>query len=168
MFIRGNKYPQLIPEFLEKRDIDSDAPLISVLSCDDSHFGKVLSFKQGLSGELAEVGVFRTPAEFIETAKDSRHPIDLESFLPEAMCSNIFFQLTTPAHEVARERLEKVRLLRSWSAELKAENDEIRKGLSREQALVSAGRSLHFLEKFWITSATLTRTLYLILLEVLL
>ena len=71
MFIRGNKYHQLIPEFLEKRDIDSEAPLNSVLSRGGTHVGKVLRVKQGLSGELAEVGVFRTPAEFIEVAKGS-------------------------------------------------------------------------------------------------
>ena len=150
MFIRGNKYPQLIPEFLEKQDIDSDAPLNSVLSCGDSHFGKVLRVKQGLSGELAEVGVFHTPAEFIETAKGSRHPIDLESFLPEAMCSNIFFLLTTPAHEAARKRLEKVRLLRSWSAELKAAHDEIHKG-------VRQAKTFPLLKRSWITTTSLTR-----------
>ena len=147
MFIRGNKYPQLISEFQEKREVDSEAPIHSMIALGDLHFGKVLRVKQGLSGELAEVGVFRTPAEFIETAKGSRHPIDLESFLPEALCSNIFFLLTTPAHEVARMRLEKLKLLRSWSAELKTANDEIHKGLSSEQAKVSEGKHFSLLKR---------------------
>ena len=147
LFIRGNKYPMLIPEFTERKLIATDAEVGSIISCEGSHFGKVLKSKRGEVGELAEVGIFRTPEEFIQEARLSRHPIDLDSFLPEALCSNIFFLLTTPPSEVARQRLEKVRMLRQWASELAGVNDEIHKNLSAEQARVSFGKHFAMLRK---------------------
>ena len=132
LFIRGNKYPQLIPEFLERKLMITNAEIGNIISCGDGHFGKVLKGKRGDSGELAEVGIFRTPEEFIQEAGRGRHPIDLDSFLPEALCANIFFLLTTPSSEVARKRLEKVRMLRQWASELAAQNEEMHRSLNTE------------------------------------
>ena len=147
LFIRGNKYPQLIPEFLEKKLLPLDADKGSTVPCGNHHYGKILTARGGDSGNFAKVGVFRTPAEFIEEAKECRHPIDLDSFLPEALASNIFYLLTTPASEVARHRLEKIRLIRSWASELSAANDVVHKKLKPEQQQVAKGKQFLLLQR---------------------
>ena len=158
-FIRGNRLPQLISEFLEKRDhfVPTSAfegQTIKFLNT----YAKVLSYKTGEptgapealaspQSRLVSLGVFRTPAQFIEEARNIKHPIDLPSFLPDGLLENIFWLLTTPKEKIAKTRLDKIRQMKLWALELQQENNDILSNLPPEQRAVLNGKHLALMRK---------------------
>ena len=154
-FIRGNKFPALVPEFLEKRDMQHPAAPGTRFVTPDGRQAKILKSNgdQAAGSQLdtkeisATVGLYRTPAEFIQVAKETRHPIDMHTFLPECVVANIFYLLTTAPEIVAKERLSRIQQMRAWALELRPANDEILKAMPPQQAHVVQDKHFALLKK---------------------
>ena len=149
-FVRGNRLPQLISEFSCKTKCQ--VPLTVTEGQTIKHedaYAKVLGFDGEPTGALltAQIGIFRTPAQFIDAADRLRHPVDLPSFLPDGLLENVFWLLTTPNDQVARSRLEKLRQMKQWSLELRSENDKILQCLQSDQRNVLQNKHLALFDK---------------------
>ena len=151
LFVRGHRFPPLVSEFAEKREIQvvgSGFPQKGAqITLESGHKAKVLKVNREIPGAPITIGVFRQPDEFIEDAFLAKHPIDLPSFLPESIVRNIFTLLTTPTESVMLDRLDKIKLMRSWAMECQKDNDLIHASLSAEQATVSKGKNFALLRK---------------------
>ena len=76
------------------------------------------------------------PDEFICAARESRHPIDLDTFLPESLVTNVFYLLTTPSHIVAAERLKKIQNMCDLAHKMQPQNTAMFAALDPLQANV--------------------------------
>lgn len=124
LFVRGNKLPQMVSEFGEviTMQLSGGNRVGSTIQLSDSgKVGKVIRRIEGVNSESSTlresdtsyaVGVFRSPELFLQQAAELRHPIDLESSLPDILKKNIFWALTTTASEINAFRLNQLKLLR--------------------------------------------------------
>ena len=154
MYVRGNKFPALIPEF----DSVEHIPAISEIEPGkfiDLHpnmSSKVLECSQTIGNDagapyLLKVGTYRNPEAFIHKAMELRHPIDSPSFLPEGLVRNIFKILTTDPSTVAKERLDKIRTLRTWAIELSGANTIAMQKLDVSKSRILCTKNLMLLGK---------------------
>lgn len=108
---RGNLLPQIIPEFQEIVKIPFPSPGIppGLLTVEQAQLlgvrfpAKLLDSKRGQAqeglGNFAEVGIYRTPEEFVLAAQQLRHPFDDDTTVSDGAKRAIFGLLTDgPAH----------------------------------------------------------------------
>ena len=64
------------------------------------------------------LGIYRSPADFFREAARVRHPIDLESNIPDEVKRSIFFLLCNDAVTVCRTRLHRLQELQKMAIDL--------------------------------------------------
>jgi hypothetical protein len=142
IFIRGNRLPPIIEEFHTVVEIFHDAQPGTVITLPDGRVGKVLRLVKGVSlgAQNVAVGIFRSPNEFHIAAVQQRHPVDLMTSTPDVTKKNIFWLLTTSAHEVAKFRLQQLLKLKSLVHSLESEELATRSSLSPQTQKVLEGK----------------------------
>ena len=148
LYIRGNRFPALVPEFFERISLPTDRQIGDKFKLPDGRQGKVLAIEGETSGApIAKIGVYHTPEQFISKASEVRHPIDMPSFLPEHILRNIFWNLTTPKLERCSERLRRIKQIKQWADELRDENLKLISNLPTEQQRVLEGKHILLLRR---------------------
>lgn len=120
---RGSLLPPVIPEFKEVRYVDNtiqhvgSTPLTSQ-QCELLSLPfpvKLLPFKKGEhaarnteveAGKILKVGIFRTPAEFVDEALQLQHPFDGQAMVSDHAKRAIFLNLTKGRAGMAEIRKE--------------------------------------------------------------
>ena len=149
-FVRGNKIPPILSEFLEVKELNVPISTCvgTTIEIEDDQKAKVLRLKWGEAGERqsevdtvgAVVGIFRSPAQFIDAAWSIKHPIDMPSFIPESIVRNLFWLLTTSRDEIIQFRMNAIRKLRLKAMETMKENEELHASISPSQERVLEGK----------------------------
>ena len=160
LFVRGNRFPSLIPEFSERIWMTLEGNAGDVITLDDKHKGRILKgngvksarhgnscVQESVDSKEKCVGIYRSPCEFIEQAKLLQHPIDMPSFLPEALLRSIFLLLTSTPQQISSIRLEKLKQIRQWAIELQDTNAEIFRSIKPEQRIVSRGKNFALMDR---------------------
>ena len=104
---RGEKFPMIIPEFLEKTMVATTStvktPPKSLLSADECRLlgvpmpSKLLKLEEGKGPggvHIAGIGILRSPAQFVEAACQVQHPFDGSGSVDDDTKKNMFFLLT--------------------------------------------------------------------------
>ena len=125
---RGNRYPPVIPEFAFIKTITTTLKLqlpshahLSQAQCLQLHVpypSKLLALKERkdqTSTLEAEIGVWRSPEQFLERAKDIKHPFDDSSSVDDATKNNIF-KLLTEGQKARSDRVEEMFGYYEWRA----------------------------------------------------
>ena len=81
------------------------------------------------SDEMIKVGVFLVPADHLELALQLKHPMDTTAKLPDLLKKAIFKMLTTEPSDLAKERLEMLKLYRRRAEELQHAEHELHHSL---------------------------------------
>lgn len=131
---RGNRHPELIPEFKECRHVAWPfSPPQKLPRCltsyEASYFDlpaatKVLSCLSGVKQDdskdswVAKLGVFHEPESFIKAACELSHPFDDSSMLDDDIKRNIFKLLTEGPEEVSKMRMQALEYYRDRKAAL--------------------------------------------------
>lgn len=154
MYIRGNRYPPMVSEFAETAIVPAISHMEpgSIVELQPGIFSKVLKCTPQSGPESAapfstKIGTYRTPQEFIQAATSLRHPIDDPSLLPEALIRNVFTALTTPPNKLAKDRLQKIQLMRTWAIELAAQNTKLIQSLDVPKARILCEKHLLLMKK---------------------
>ena len=142
-FARGDKLPQIIPEFKEVIMIAASKLPPSTKVGDKINLnnaqGKVLRVEtEGEGGQHFAVGIYFSPEEFAQRAHSLQHPVDMDSVVCQMTKENAFWLLTTPAVEVAKFRLAQVSKLRDWlSKNGNADDANRRQKMAPAQAVIA-------------------------------
>ena len=151
-FVRGNKLPPIISEFLTTANmlIPTTAQSNDTIPLQNSHKGKVLRITGEPTGEpsfrQAAVGVYRNPKEFVDAAWEICHPIDMISSLPEVLLRNIFWLITTSTEDIRLFRTKALQTLRLKAAELAVPNAQIHSSLPPEMETVLKDKHFKLME----------------------
>jgi len=154
MFVRGNKYPPLISEFLHVSTIPAIGRIEpgALLELSPGVYSKVLKCVEQTGTDSGapfslKVGTYRLPESFIQETMKLRHPIDSPSFLPEALARNVFAALTTHPKTLATARLERIKLMRKWALELGSQNKKLLQSLDVPKARILCDKHLVLMGK---------------------
>lgn len=149
------KYPPAIPEFLEVRSIPAGGLQVGYVTHEaqpsfPAGF-KVLDIRQpkGVKGgsSVAEVGVYRTPAQFVQVAENTAFPPDQQCGLPDELAVALFRQLVDGPRATARKMARCARRLVQLAASCKTENAACLASLEEGVAEVLASKRLHLMER---------------------
>lgn len=158
---RGDKFPAIIPEFAYKVSRQTSLALdvkknkhLSAKLCDElqvPHPAKLLQIETGKDEEekkyTAEIGVWRTPDEFVEQAMLVQHPFDDSSSMDDTNKMNIFLLLTEGPEARATKCKISLEYYKQRAAALQEEEDFIHRQLDEDrQRIVKGKRSLLFEE----------------------
>ena len=99
------------------------------------------------SDEMTKVGVFLEPADHLELALQLKHPMDTTAKLPDLLKKAIFKMLTTEPSDLAKERLEMLKLYRRRAEELQQAEHELHKSLPDHVREVVQGKRILLLEE---------------------
>lgn len=155
LFVRGNKLPQHIAEFsitaqVQLQGVRSIGSTVKLPSYDMEakilrQISGVIDGSSNTSCEQLldyQVGVFRSPLQFLEEAKKLRHPIDMDSTLPDILKRNVFWILTNSHLSIAKFRLNQIQALRTLVANTAALDEKLFAGLSDNMKFVLEGKRL--------------------------
>ena len=154
LFVRGNKLPQHVSEFSKTTTVDLEGlrtvgSLVTIPGF--AMQAKILrlisgvsvgSSNQGLQLFAYAVGIFRSPAEFLEEAKILKHPVDMDSSVPDVLKRNAFWILTTSAVEISKFRLQRLQTLREIVDSTKEADRGVFETMSGEMQNVLIGKRL--------------------------
>ena len=99
------------------------------------------------SDGMIKVGVFLEPADHLELALQLKHPMDTTARLPDLLRKAIFKMLTTEPSDLAKERLEMLKLYRRRAEELQQAEDELHDSLPDHVKEVVQGKRILLLEE---------------------
>ena len=115
---RGRAVPQIIPEYLRVESLclaavpPTDAKQRLVNPCQHIPIGSKLLRSEAKWGTCLEprflcvFGVYRSPSEFVDVARQLWHPFDELHNLPDSMIRVLFKHLTSSPWEITRLRIE--------------------------------------------------------------
>ena len=143
---RGKKLPAVISEFSSIKTVRSSAVPIG------NSFKILRQFFSEKGGDRTQddmeednvvLGMFREPAAFLEEAKLSQHPSDIQGAVPDILLSAIVQMLSSPVHVFVRRLIISMREL----TKLVEDNKELdREALGKVNPLVARilqGKKLH-------------------------
>ena len=116
-FVRGQLLPPIIAEFktFVEMPIAAGTKVGTNFSKDEVHYKVVRLLDSGDDrANKAVCGVFRSPEEFIQQARCIKHPVDLNTPIPDSVKKTLFWMLTTAPDEVAKSRLQKIQMMRKF------------------------------------------------------
>ena len=149
---RGNLLPQILSEFKYVATVDpavvqSLTPGLltpnqcQMLSC--RFPAKLLPVKLGEDGaEVHQIGVFRTPNEFVNEALGLNHPFDCSSSISDDAKRAIFALFTEGPSGIKAMRNEAFDFYESLGARLEAEEQALHAGLDANRASILNGKKL--------------------------
>ena len=160
---RGNRFPALIPEFAFTSNINTALPLklpqdqnLSLQQCqqlDVPHPSKLLKILPGEDREGAqptmkvEVGIWRTPEQFLERALEISHPFDDSSGVDDNTKANIF-KLLTEGCAARADRVDEVfAYYEARAMELQPYEDLLHGALDEERQLIVEGKRFLLFEE---------------------
>ena len=93
-----------------------------------SHTGDISQGKDGTGsgGDMKTFGVRWTPQEFLQQAKEVKHPMNPEQALSDLLKDVVFSNLTTPPVELAKSRIQSVITIRQMAADLECQEREFK------------------------------------------
>lgn len=161
LFVRGNKLPPIVTDFQSFVEVCLPQGRVGeVVMMNDGTSAKILRLVTraiGGSTNLEKVdvkldstntandyivGVFRTPQQFAAEASKLRHPIDLESSLPDIVKRNIFWILTSTPLQRAKHRLDRLISLKKLVADTGKADEALFDKMCPETRKVLKGKKL--------------------------
>ncbi|CAE7251922.1 unnamed protein product [Symbiodinium sp. CCMP2592] len=162
---RGKPEASLLPEFGKVLQVDVDqVPPVNHKQCLTRPLGEVpagskliaTSLLRGDAGGDAgnegkkfrlSLGVFATPDEFVDAAKDLLHPFAASAVLSPIVKRRLFEALTKGPEWVQRQRCSKLKLWLSWAKELQVAEGEMKGKLDPDIGRVLRGKRLLLLKR---------------------
>ncbi|CAE7303252.1 SLC24A2 [Symbiodinium sp. CCMP2592] len=162
---RGKPEASLLPEFGKVLQVDVDqVPPVNHKQCLIRPLGEVpagskliaTSLLRGDAGGDAgneskkfrlSLGVFATPDEFVDAAKDLLHPFAASAVLSPIVKRRLFEALTKGPEWVQRQRCSKLKLWLSWAKELQVAEGEMKGKLDPDIGRVLRGKRLLLLKR---------------------
>ncbi|CAE7361058.1 unnamed protein product [Symbiodinium sp. CCMP2592] len=162
---RGKPEASLLPEFGKVLQVDVDqVPPVNHKQCLTRPLGEVpagskliaTSLLKGDAGGDAgnegkkfrlSLGVFATPDEFVDAAKDLLHPFAASAVLSPIVKRRLFEALTKGPEWVQRQRCSKLKLWLSWAKELQVAEGEMKGKLDPDIGRVLRGKRLLLLKR---------------------
>ncbi|CAE7816597.1 SLC24A2 [Symbiodinium sp. CCMP2592] len=162
---RGKPEASLLPEFGKVLQVDVDqVPPVNHKQCLIRPLGEVpagskliaTSLVRGDAGGDAgneskkfrlSLGVFATPDEFVDAAKDLLHPFAASAVLSPIVKRRLFEALTKGPEWVQRQRCSKLKLWLSWAKELQIAEGEMKSKLDPDIGRVLRGKRLLLLKR---------------------
>ncbi|CAE7217478.1 unnamed protein product [Symbiodinium sp. CCMP2456] len=90
----------------------------------------------------ADLGVYRTPQEFLEEALKAKHPSHLDALIPEDLMDAIRSHVELSEEALSRVRTERIREWISWAQDLQAHEDMLKQDLPAHRKLVLGKKRL--------------------------
>lgn len=158
---RGDKFPAIIPEFAYKVSRQTSLALdvkknkhLSTKLCEElqvPHPAKLLQLEVGKDEEekkyTAEIGVWRTPNQFIEQAMQVQHPFDDSSSLDDVNKMNIFLLLTEGPEARATKCKISLEYYKQRAAALQEEENLIHRQLDEDRQRIVEGKRFLLFEE---------------------
>ena len=99
------------------------------------------------SDAMVKVGIFLEPSEHLRLAGQLQHPMDTAAQLPDLLKKAIFKMLTKEPSDLARERVEMLKLYRRRAGELQQREHELHQSLPEHVREVVQGKRILLLEE---------------------
>lgn len=143
---RGRKIPQLLSEFKAIHE------QLTAPNASDKQFRLLRRFYRANEGVPAAtspgktetvhiVGEYRTPQEFMDSAKSIVHPMDRES-IPDVTKRAIFSVLTKGPSQLSKDRLTTLADIKRLAASLQCKEDELHEGMDPHVKTILKGKRL--------------------------
>ena len=156
---RGRLRPQVVSEYLRVQPVtlpalpalDSKQSLKQAISSIPAGSKLLRSEKKGDGSFLCIFGVYRTPVQFLDEARKLWHPYDTMAQMPDYLIRCIFEQLTLSPLQLSKLRIERLKLWKSWSEELRPRDRELKAALHPMVRRVLEGKNLALMERLMET-----------------
>ncbi len=151
---RGDRFPAIIPEFAYQVSRQISLTLhsktdkrLSKTMCDELQVpypAKLLQVEEGKNNEEksfeVEIGIWRTPSQFVEQALQIQHPFDDSSSLDDANKLNMFQLLTEGAEARATRCKVALGYYKQRAVALQSAEDELHHQLDEDRKRIVQGK----------------------------
>ena len=159
---RGDRFPAIIPEFAYQVSRQTTMTLhsktdkhLSKKLCDELQVpypAKLLQIKEGKDYEEkklfdVEIGVWRTPSQFVEQALQIQHPFDDSSSLDDANKINIFRLLTEGVEARATRCKIALEYYKQRAVDLQSAEDDLHHQLDEDRQRIVRGKKFLLFEE---------------------